>query len=103
MLSKCFTELRAVYWSLGEDSQVLRHPGLGLIKDVVRQRHEDRFRGFLRPSVTLKLFHNNKNETFVSTQDCAFGIRFIYPGFSFNLCVHILVHTCIYIRVHVCL
>lgn len=58
---------------------------MGLIKDVVRQRHEDGLQGFLRPSVTLKLFQNNKNETFVSAQDCAFGIGLILPGFSFNL------------------
>lgn len=76
---------------------------MGLIKDVVRQRHEDRLQGSLRPSVTLKVFHNNKNETFVSAQDCAFGIGFIHPHFSFNLCVHILVHTCICIRVRVCM
>lgn len=79
--------------------QVLRHPGLGLIKDVVRQRLEDGLWGFLRPSVTLKLFHNNKNETFVSAQECAFGIGFIHPGFSFNLCV---ARTCTHMYMHTC-
>lgn len=73
---------------------------MGLIKDVVRQRHGDGLQSFLRPSVTWKLFHSNKNETFVSAQDCAFGIGFILPGFSFNF---VCTHTCAHMYMHTCM